>query len=344
MKGDKELADKPLRWGILGTASISRRAILPAIGSAGDSLVAVGTRQREKGEALAHDFGIDTVYDSYKEVLDDPRVEAVYIPLPNDLHYPWTLAAAKAGKHILCEKPLALNVKQAEEMVTACRNAGVVLSEAVFFRHNPRLALLKQMMADGTIGTIKHVDFCFSFHLPEGPNIRWNPGMGGGALYDTGSHGISLIRYVLDKEPVRVSAVMHERDSVDVTTVASLLFDDDATASVYVSFDAAQYQSLTVVGDNGLLRVPRPIATWVVGGSIPGPARPFVLERDAVETPIQTPVPMDAYELMVRSFKRSVRHGEPVFLSSEDGIANLKVIEACQRSARSGQSEAVAAG
>ncbi|HCG02745.1 MAG TPA: oxidoreductase [Chloroflexi bacterium] len=343
MKGGSELADKPLRWGILGTAAISRRAILPAIRSAGDSLVAVGSRQREKGQALADDFGIDTVYNSYQAVLDDPRVEAVYIPLPNDLHHPWTLEAAKTGKHILCEKPLALNVKQANEMVTACRDAGVVLSEAVFFRHNPRLALLKQMIADGIIGKVKHVDFCFSFHLPDGPNIRWNPNTGGGALYDTGSHGISLVRYVLGKEPVRVSAVMNERDRVDVTTVANLLFDDDATASVYVTFDATQYQSLTVVGANGVLRVPRPIATWIVGGPIPGPARPFVLERDAVETLIQTPVPVDPYELMVRSFKRSVRHGEPVFLSGEDGIANLKVIEACQRSATSGRSEALAA-
>lgn len=303
-----------------------------------------GPASASKGESLASDFGIGAVYDSYQAVLDDPRVEAVYIPLPNDLHHPWTIAAAKAGKHVLCEKPLALSIGQAQEMVAACRNARVVLAEGVFFRHNPRLTLLKQMIVDGSIGKIKHLDFCFSFHLPDGPNIRWEPSMGGGALYDTGAHGISMVRFILGKEPIRASAVMHERHGVDVTTMASLLFDEDVTAGVYVSFDAAQYQSLTVVGDTGLIRVPRPIATWVVGGSIPGPARPFVLERDAVEAVVDTPVPVDAYELMVKSFKRSVRQGEPVFLSGEDGIANLRVIEACQRSAKSGRSEAVGAG
>ncbi|HLJ60313.1 MAG TPA: Gfo/Idh/MocA family oxidoreductase [bacterium] len=333
------MAKDPLRWGILGAAAIARRAIVPAIQSAGDMVVAVGTTHVEKGNTFARDFGIETVYDSYQAVVDDPRIEAVYIPLPNHLHYPWTVAAARAGKHILCEKPLALNVAQAEEMLTKCRGAGVVLAEAVFFRHHPRLALLKQMLDEGMIGSVRHLSFSFSFHLPDGPNIRWEPGLGGGVLYDTGSHGISLIRFLLDKEPLQVSAVMHKRHGVDVTTAASLLFPDDATASVYVSFNAGDQQSLTLIGTTGLMRVPRPIATWMVGGPVPGPARPFILERNGEETVMPTPAPINAYEEMVKSFKRSVRSGDPVFLRAEDGIANLRVIEACQTSSSSGRPE-----
>lgn len=337
------MAEERLRWGILGAAAIARRAIVPAIQSAGDVVIAVGTRDHAKGLAFAKEFGIETVYDSYHAVLADRRVEAVYIPLPNDLHPTWTIAAAQAGKHVLCEKPLALTAAQAQEMVDASRRANIVLAEAVFFRCHPRLVLLKRMLSEGTIGRIKHLDGAFSFHLALGQNIRWERSMGGGALYDIGSHVISLVRFILEKEPAQVSAVMQMRGDVDIATAASLSFADDTTANVFVRFDAGQYQSLIIVGDTGVVKVPRPIATWVVGGTIPGPARPFIIERDAEETVIQTPVPLNAYEAMVKSFKRSVRFGDPVFLSGEDGVANLRVIEACQASAAHGRSVPVSA-
>jgi xylose dehydrogenase (NAD/NADP) len=332
---------EPLRWGILGAAAIARRAVVPAIRSAGDEVVAVGSRRPQVAEALAEDLGAGAVYASYDAVLQDSRVEAVYISLPNDLHCRWTIAAARAGKHVLCEKPLALDAAQARSMVNACREAGVVLAEAVFFRHHPRLARIRQMLAEGVIGRVAHVEASFSYCLADRPNIRWQADMGGGALYDLGSHVISLVRLILGGDPVRASAVMRKRRGVDAATAATLMFADGVTAGCFVSFESAQYQSLVVVGETGVLHAPRPISAWLVGGPIPGPAHPVIIQRDAGHTVMPGLPPINPYEEMVKSFKRSVRNGEPALVGGEEGTANLRVIDACRRSAASGRCEAV---
>lgn len=317
---------QPLRWGVLGTAAIATRAILPALRDAGGEVVAIGSRDLGRAESVAKEHGIASAHGSYRAVLERPDVDAVYIPLPNHLHTEWTISAAEHGKHVLCEKPLAPTPEEAEAMVAACSARGVLLGEAVMYRYHERMQMAKRIVESGQIGAVRHLDFGFSFHLPKSGNIRWSKEMSGGALYDTGSYGISMIRWFAGAEPLEARGVQAPDGEVDLTSVAALLFPVGMTASMYCSFGAAQFQNLTIIGDDAVLRIPRPIAPWLVGEKPPGPARNLILERNGVDSSIEVPQPNNPYVSMIRAFEDAVRGEGSIENTGSEAIANLRVV------------------
>src|SRR5262245_11605998 len=217
-----------LRWGILGCARISRRGLIPGIqGSSTGTLAALASRDPATARAWAEEFQVPAAHGSYQGLLDDPAVDAVYIPLPNELHRPWTFAAADAGKHILCEKPLALDAAEAEEMVAYCRSRGVLLMEAFMWPHQPRTAAIRTLVAEGAIGELRLVRSSFSFPIDAG-DWRLDPARGGGALWDVGCYGVSTARLFAGSEPSEIRSFAHFGPSgVDMTLAAEFLFPGD---------------------------------------------------------------------------------------------------------------------
>ena len=185
------IEEPTLRWGIMGCARISRRGLIPGIKSSrSGSLVALASRDRATARAWADEFGIKIAHGSYQELIDDPAVQAVYVPLPNELHRPWVMAAADAGKHVLCEKPLALDAREAALMAEHCRKRNVVLIEAFMWRHQPRTLKLLEMVRNGELGELHLIRSSFSFPIEAG-DWRLDPLRGGGALFDVGCYGLS---------------------------------------------------------------------------------------------------------------------------------------------------------
>ena len=201
-----------LNWGILGNATIARTCVIPAISkSRNAALHALGTRNPEGAEKLAADYAIGHVYDTYDAVVNDPDVDAVYIPLPNHLHHPWTLKALRAGKHVLCEKPLACNAAQAREMAAVSRETGCQLMEALMYRFHPRMRQIKKIIESGQIGPLRLVRSSFCFHIDDevlesAGNYRLAPQQGGGCLLDVGCYSVSLACWLFDRAPGSVQA------------------------------------------------------------------------------------------------------------------------------------------
>ena len=201
------MATNALRWGILSTADIARAKVIP--GSAGQVArrsVAIASRDGERAAVVADELGIPRAHRSYEALLADPEVDAVYIPLPNHLHAEWTIAAARAGKHVLCEKPLAMTAADAERMVAVCRAEGVHLMEAFMYRLHPSWVAVRELVASGRIGRLVAVDSWFSFFNDDPSNIRNKREAGGGALFDVGCYCVNLSRMLFDAEPIAVDA------------------------------------------------------------------------------------------------------------------------------------------
>jgi D-xylose 1-dehydrogenase (NADP+, D-xylono-1,5-lactone-forming) len=247
----------PLKWGILGCSRVTRGGLIPGIrASRLGTLVALASRNLEISQAWAAEFNIPRSYGSYQELLVDPEVEAVYIPLPNELHKPWVLAAADAGKHVLCEKPLALDAEEARQMVNHCRARSVLLMEAFMWRHQPRTGKLQQMLAQGTIGELRLFRSTFSFSI-VGSDWRLDPRRGGGALWDVGSYCVSAARLFAGQEPMRVQAAARFNSSgVDTTMSALLEFPSGLIASFDCSFEQPYHCRYELIGTGGRIEVP----------------------------------------------------------------------------------------
>jgi predicted dehydrogenase len=252
-------AAKPLRLGVLGCANIARQFVRDVQGSAFVQVVAVASRDAAKAAAFAQEWGVPRHHAGYEALLADPGVDAVYIPLPNSLHAPWCLRAMAAGKHVLCEKPLTLSRREAEQLFAAARQHGVMLLEAYPYWFQPQTRDLLALLgggADSVLGEVRSVQASFGFTLarPEG-NIRMNPELGGGALLDAGSYPLSLIRLVMACAPVQVQA--HARTAasgVDIATTATLLYADGRSAQMSCAMDTATHRHATLVGSRGVLQ------------------------------------------------------------------------------------------
>jgi len=319
---------RPLRWGVLGAAAIARQAVLPAIQAAGGEVVALASRDPRRGRRLAADFGIPLLCSQYQALLESD-LDAVYIPLPNSLHLPWTLRAMAAGKHVLCEKPLTLNAAEARQMVRAAKSHQVVLTEAVMYRYHPRWALVRQLVAEGRLGHLRHLQGSFTFTLRPPPDIRWKSALGGGALYDLGSYLVSACRW-LAGEPQRVLARARNRHGVDSDGSVLLEFagaGGPLSAELAYSFEAAEHQSLELIGSDASLTIPKPFTAWR-GEAIPVRLRSV---PTGSEESIPTPA-ADPYLEMVSAFTAAVREGLPLSTDAHDGELGLRVLEACQRS------------
>ncbi|WP_337175817.1 Gfo/Idh/MocA family oxidoreductase [Paludisphaera sp.] len=325
-----------LRWGLLGCARICRRGLIPGIrASESGEVAAIASRDVATARAWADEFGIATARGSYEALVADPGVDAVYIPLPNELHKPWALKAADAGKHVLCEKPLALDVDEARAMAAHCRDRGVLLMEAFMWRHQPRTLEVKRMVDAGAIGRLGLVRASFSFPI-DPADWRLDPARGGGPLWDVGCYGVNAARLFAGAEPDRVEAVgRFAPNGVDLGVAASLRFPNGVLATVDCAFDQPFVCRYELVGTTGSIVVPDaflppasgPIATLrtmeVASDAGEGVDRYETLTFDAV----------DQYAAMVDSFARSVAAGS-LEAPAEDGVAQMDVLNRILRAAR----------
>jgi predicted dehydrogenase len=275
--------------------------VLPAIAASGNGRpVAIASRSPERAQKLAQAHQPMRALQSYEAVLEDPEVEAVYLPLVNSLHREWTLRALAAGKHVLCEKPLAPTAREAMEMVDAAGRSRLLLMEAFMYRFHPRMRRFRE-----SVTTADHVHAAFSFRLDAPGNYRLDPNLGGGALLDVGCYCVDVARWILG-EPDQVAATFRG-DRVDLSVAAALRFES-GLATVWASFEAPEYQELVVVGDSGISRLEGPFTAW----------------RD----------PEDPYQLMVEAFADAVISGSPAPLPLESSIANLRALDRMRAAAQ----------
>ena len=307
-----------LRWGLLGASRIADARVAPAMRSAGHDLAVVGARSLSRAQQFAARHGVRRARGSYQDVLDSADVDAVYIALPNDLHEPWALAALDAGKHVLCEKPMAMDAQAASRMAAAAGANGRLLMEALMTRFHPRTTALLELAHGGDIGQIRHVSAVFAFSMDRPDDYRARPEHGGGALLDLGVYGAALSRWLVTEEPNDWSGAQNRTASgVDGATAALLTFPSGTTATVYASHLGARVQRLTVFGSRGILETPDAFTA--------GADTDAVLLRDGREVGAWR---ADPYELMVRAFGDAVSTGAGTApLSAEDAIATAAVLD-----------------
>jgi xylose dehydrogenase (NAD/NADP) len=248
-----------LRWGILSTARIKRAVIPPIKSLPRHELSAIASRSLPQAEAAAREWGIPKSYGSYDELLTDPEIDVIYNPLPNSLHAEWTIKACQAGKHVLCEKPLAVTSEEVDAITAAATKAGVLVTEAFMYRHHPQTYLVRELVERGDIGQLRLVRGAFSFYLSNPSDVRLLSGLGGGSIWDVGCYPISYARYVVGSEPLEVFGWQQLGEGgVDETFAGQLRFPGDVFAQFDSSFRAPQRSFMEFIGSQGILHVPNP--------------------------------------------------------------------------------------
>ena len=323
-----------LRVGILSTAKINDAILEGARASAGAEVVAVASRERGRAEAYAAEKGIPRAHGSYEDLLADEAVEAVYVPLPNSMHLPWSERALEAGKHVLCEKPLTRRAAEVEGALAAAERSGRLLAEAFMWRYHPSTDAIVRLVADGAIGRLRVVRAAFGFTLdPGADNVRWAGELEGGAVMDVGCYCLSALR-LLAGEPERVSAeVVEGGDGVDARVAALLRFGGDVLGTFDCGFDIPKRAGLEVVGETGTIVSLDP---W--HGQDPDVR---ILRPDAGEA---EDVPVEAanpYALELDDLARAIREGGEPQLGRADAVGQARAIEALYRAARGAAAVAV---
>ena len=327
-----------IRWGVMGNATVARTCVIPAIQKSRNGLVhALATRRPANAGRVAAEHHIERIYDRLEALLEDPAIDAVYIPLPNRLHLPWTLKALAAGKHVLCEKPIACNAQEADAMAKAAGRGKLLLMEAFMYRFHPRSRQIKQLVSEGRIGQPCLVRSAFCFHMAKevleaGDNVRLRADMGGGALLDVGCYSVSVARWMLGAEPTQVQAqAIYHDTGVDVHVVGTLQFPGGGLATLEASFISALQQTFTVVGTGGAIDLPHDaFIPWQKDAE-------YILRGQDQETGCKQVVPgADEYQLMVEHFGDAVLGKSELDFLFEDSIANMKVLDALAQAARSG--------
>ena len=333
---------KPVVWGVLSTAKIGMEKVLPAmLSSPLVELRAIASRSEASAQAAAKTLGIPVAYGSYEALLADPEIEAIYNPLPNHLHVPLTLQAAAAGKHVLCEKPVAMTATEAESLREAASR--VHIEEAFMVRHHPQWQRVREWLRAGRIGTPRAVQTFFSYFNDDPGNIRNMPGIGGGALYDIGFYAMFSARHVFEAEPQRAVALI-DRDPVlgtDRTSSALLDFGGGRQASFTVSTQSCKFQRVQILGTQGRIEIAIPF------NAPQGEAMRLLLDDggalDGSQIAHETLPGADQYRLQAEAFSRKVREqARPTADALDDAMAQARVIDALWRSERSGRWEAVA--
>jgi xylose dehydrogenase (NAD/NADP) len=324
-----------LRWGLLSTARINRR-LIPAIRAAERAeLTTVASRSQAGADAYAAEWDIPRALGSYQALLDDPAIDAVYISLPNSLHAEWAVRAARAGKHVLCEKPLALNPAQCDEIVAAAGEAGVVVMEAVMYLHHPLLHEARRLVRQGAVGQVTLLRGAFSFFLDRPGDVRWRPDLGGGSLWDVGSYPVSFIRWFAGdpqqvfgwQAPGASPGEMPGESGVDAT-FAGLLRYEGGLLGLFDSGFRQQFRIQgEVVGTEGRLVIERPY--------IPDADSFILLEQGLDEREIRLPQ-ADAYQCEVEALTAAVLDGAALPVPLTSSRANVATLAALYESARQG--------
>jgi predicted dehydrogenase len=323
-----------IRWGVLSTAGIGVEKVIPAMQRAElCDVVAIASRDGSRASEVARDLGIAHAYGSYEELLADPDIDAVYNPLPNHLHAEWTLRAAGAGKHVLCEKPLAMDAAEAERVVEGCRDAGVLLMEAFMYRLHPQWVRIRELVEQGRLGDLMAIQSFFSYRNVDPANIRNVPEFGGGALMDIGCYPINVSRMMFGGEPDRVEAVMHLDPAFGTDVLASVIMTFGERQSTFTCSTVLESdQRVHLIGTEGRLLVEIPFnippdrATRLLltaGGDSPVDPNTEVIEIPA----------RDQYGVQGDMFSRAIIEGTQVPTPPEDAVANMRLIDAIRAAA-----------
>jgi len=332
---------KKVRWGVLSTANIGVKKVIPAMQQGQLCRVAaIASRDPAKATAIAAQLNIPTVYGSYEELLADPNIDAIYNPLPNQLHVPWAIRAAEAGKHVLCEKPLAMNRTEAESLLEVRARTRVLIGEAFMIRSHPQWLRTRALIDQGRIGQLRSVSALFSYFNNDPANIRNIPETGGGALYDIGCYCIHSARYAFGQEPTRVCGLIDRDPQLGTDRLTSALLDFPAGHAIFTcSTQLVPFQRVHFYGTKGRIEIEIPYNA--------PPDRPtrIIIDdgSDLFGSGISTetfPI-VDQYTLQGDAFSRAILENIPVPVSLEEGIANMAVIDAIFASASSNQWQGV---
>jgi predicted dehydrogenase len=331
--------NKKVAWGVLGVANIAVKKVLPAM-QRGEwcQIAAIASRDLQKAERAAKELGIGKAYGSYEELLADPEIEAVYNPLPNHLHVPWSIKAAEAGKHVLCEKPISLTVPEAMSLLRTRDRTGVKIEEAFMVRTHPQWCKAIDLVRTGKIGTLRSVMGYFSYFNRDPKNIRNIPDYGGGALMDIGCYLVYASRLIFGEEPARVVANIERDPEMGTDILTSGILHFPSGQSIFTcSTQVAPYQRVQIIGTKGRIEIEIPFNA--------PPDKPCRIFRDeggdlsgrSAEV-LEFPV-CDQYTIQGDLFSQSIREGSELPVSLEGSIRNMAVINAIFRSAESGQWE-----
>ena len=323
------MTDKVLNWGLLSTANINRAIIKPLRASKRNKLMAVGSRKQTSAEDYAREWNIPRAHGSYEALINDPEIDIIYNSLPNHLHSEWTIKALQAGKNVLCEKPFALSLAEADAMISASRETGKVLAEAFMYRHHPQTLKVKEMVDSGVIGELQAVKGVFTFTLTRENDIRSKKETGGGSIWDVGCYPISFARAMIGAEPIEVFGwQVLGAGGADVSFFGQIRFPNEVYAQFDCGFKSPSRAQVEIIGSEGTLNIPEPFK--------PGRNEKIYLTRnDQVET-IKTPG-SELYIGEVEDMADAILLGKPPRVSLADSRGNTAVILALIESARTGK-------
>jgi predicted dehydrogenase len=332
-----DINGSPVNWGILSTAVIGVDRVIPALQQSRYCRVrAIASRSLDKARQVARQLAIPHAYGSYEALFADPAVEAVYNPLPNHLHIEWSIKALRAGKHVLCEKPIALSAADVAPLLAVRDATGLIIEEAFMVRNHPQWTRVRELLNAGRIGTPHAVQVAYSHYTDDPADIRNQPAAGGGAIYDIGCYACTIARYIFDDEPRRVLA-LSERDpafAIDRLSSAILEFPRGRHMNFVVSTQAARYQNLLILGSEGWIQVEVPFThppdygcrIFVGANEFPGPLKKQTITLD----------PVNQYTLQGERFSRLIRGEKVRHWPLESAVANMRVIDALFASAQNG--------
>ncbi|SRR5712691_2514452 len=333
------LAPNKVRWGVLGAAKIAIKKVIPGMQKGEWSeIAAIASRDRGKAEQAARALGIPKAYGSYEELLADPEIEAIYNPLPNQLHVPWSIKAAEAGKHVLCEKPLSLTKAEAQTLLAARNRAGVKIGEAFMVRSHPQWLRTRELIRADRIGRLCSIAGFFSYFNRDPTNIRNIPACGGGVLMDIGCYPVTASRFIFGEEPSRVLGLIERDPDMKIDRLISVILDFPSGQSIFTcGTQLVPYQRMQFLGTRGRIEIDIPF-----NAPNDRPCRILIDDgRDVFGGGVETEtVPTcDQYMLQGDLFSKAVREGGDVPVSVDDAVKNMGVIEAIFRSADSGKWE-----
>jgi len=321
-----------VRWGQISTANIGVKKVLPAMQRGKYSeVVAIASRELTRARQAAHALGIPKAYGSYQELLADPDIDAVYNPLPNHLHVPWSIRALEAGKHVLCEKPLALTAAEAQSLLdVAKRYPKLKVMEAFMYLYHPQWVRAKKLVGEGKIGTLRTIHSFFSYYNDDPANVRNMAEIGGGGLMDIGCYNISLARFIFDKEPQRVVGIVEYDPQFKTDRLASGMMDfGDGTATWTCSTQLAPYQRVNIFGTRGRIEIEIPFNA--------PPNKPCKMWYETKGKLEEIVLPTtDQYTVQGDLMSLAILKDLPVPTPLEDGVNNMRVIEALVASGRAG--------
>lgn len=328
---------KPVKWGVISTADIGMKKVLPAmLKSAELEIVAIASRDLKRAQAAAKSLGIPKAYGSYEEMLADPEIEAVYNPLPNHLHVPLTLAAVKAGKHVLCEKPIAITAKEA--MLLRKLPKTKLVAEAFMVRYASQWIDVRERVKKGEIGDVRAIQVMFTYFNRDPKNVRNMAGIGGGGMLDIGCYPITIARFIFGDDPLRAAATIEYDPKFKIDRLAGgiLEFSKGRHLTFTISTQLAPFQRVQIMGTKGRIEIEIPF-----NAPPDKPNRYFVQAMDMNQGDwVSVPI-IDQYTQQAEAFGRAIRKKQKLQWGVEDAITNMKIIDALFRSGKSGKFEAI---